>query len=84
MNDKKIDSVLSLISLVLAVLSIVNFEKTLLIMCLIIGLLIFGYSIFKIIKKEPKIPMLVFSFVSIINTILWIIFIYGLYDKMVS
>lgn len=82
--NKKSDSIISLISLILAVVSIVNFQKALLIIQLLIGVLILIYSIIKLKEKENKIPQLVFSIVTIINSIMWILFVYGIYEKMVS
>ena len=82
--NKKTDSIISLISLILAVVSIVNFQKALLIIQLLIGVLILIYSIIKLKEKENKIPQLVFSVVTIINSIMWILFVYGIYEKMVS
>ena len=82
--NKKTASIISLISLILAVVSIVNFQKALLIIQLLIGVLILIYSIIKLKEKENKIPQLVFSVVTIINSIMWILFVYGIYEKMVS
>ena len=82
--NKKSDSIISLISLILAVVSIVNFQKALLIIQLLIGVLILIYSIIKLKEKENKIPQLVFSVVTIINSVMWILFVYGIYEKMVS
>ena len=82
--NKKSDSIISILSLILAVVSIVNFQKVLLIIQLLIGVLILIYSIIKLNEKENKVPQLVFSIVTIINSVMWILFVYGIYEKMVS
>lgn len=82
--NKKSDSIISILSLILAVVSIVNFQKVLLIIQLLIGVLILIYSIIKLKEKENKVPQLVFSIVTIINSVMWILFVYGIYEKMVS
>ena len=84
MTKTKTDSILSTIALILAVVSIVNFQKVLIIVQLIIAVIILGYSIYKIIIKDAKVPMLVFSAVGVINSILWIIFEYGVYDSLIK
>lgn len=84
MTKTKTDSILSTIALILAVVSIVNFQKVLIIFQLIIATIILGYSIYKIIIKDVKVPMLVFSAVGVINSILWIIFEYGVYDSLIK
>ena len=84
MTKTKTDSILSTIALILAVVSIVNFQKVLIIVQLIIAVIILGYSIYKIIIKDVKVPMLVFSAVGVINSILWIIFEYGVYDSLIK
>ena len=84
MKKTKTDSILSTIALILAVVSIVNFQKVLIIVQLIIAVIILGYSIYKIIIKDVKVPMLVFSAVGVINSILWIIFEYGVYDSLIK
>lgn len=84
MTKTKTDSILSTIALIIAVVSIVNFQKVLIIVQLIIAVIILGYSIYKIIIKDAKVPMLVFSAVGVINSILWIIFEYGVYDSLIK
>lgn len=81
---QKFDKTMFIISIIAAIVSIMPIFKTIMIIGLIFGVGSLVYGIIKYVKQKQKIHsyIIIANVVNIICNILWIIFAFDVYDKL--
>ena len=83
-KEQRIDKLINQVALICCIISLLSFVKVLTIILLIVSIvLLAAIIVYGIKRKKLNYFGIVLSSVSIINSVLWLIFIFNIYDKLV-